>query len=49
MGTLQYRSLVVDVSSTIQGDSEEELPEIILGGVRLNHPDVAAGKKLAYA
>ncbi|CAM9908395.1 unnamed protein product [Scytosiphon promiscuus] len=40
------KALVVDMVWTIQGNTEEELPEVALGGVRINALDLLAAKPL---
>ncbi|CAM9152802.1 unnamed protein product [Hapterophycus canaliculatus] len=43
------KALVVDMVWTIQGNTEEELPEVALGGVRINALDLLAAKPLDMA
>ncbi|CAM9570680.1 unnamed protein product [Laminaria digitata] len=40
------KALVVDMVWTIQGNTEEELPEVALGGVRINHLDLITAQPL---
>ncbi|CAM9595067.1 unnamed protein product, partial [Choristocarpus tenellus] len=43
------KSLVVDLGFGIQGESEKELPECLIGSVRLNHLDLEASQPLYRA
>jgi len=40
------KTLVVDLALVIQGEAEDELPERVLAGWRINHMDLASAKRL---
>ncbi|CAM9411107.1 unnamed protein product [Phaeothamnion confervicola] len=40
------KTLVVDLAWTLQGNTEDELPEVVLGGVRCNHIDMSTACRL---
>ncbi len=40
------KSIVVDMAVTIQGENEDELPESLVGAVRLDHLDLSLAEQL---
>ena len=39
------KSLVIDLAFVLEGQAAHELPEVLLGAVRLHHMDIGAGAK----